>query len=482
MRWTGMEKLELIFVLIFLSAGLTGLLVTFLTREWAIRHKIGEEPHPRKMHKRFMPHMGGFGIYAGFISGIGLCALILPEIFNTLVERFGGILVASLFIVLVGVYDDLKGMDATKKFLGQFLAATIIVGFGYTIRRISLPFTTDIELGILAVPVTYLWLIGVSNAVNLLDGLDGLAAGVSLIASTVFAILAYQNQNWAFLVVSLSLMGGLIGFLRFNYHPASIFMGDTGSLFLGLMLAALGMRGFETAPGRVGLLLPILILAIPIGDTTVAFFRRLNKGKHPFKPDKDHLHHRLIYLGLSHRQAVYLIYLSALSFGITAYLLARHFMVVGGILLGVVLLLAILGLKRLGYLEAQRIKTYYGDHEIIKSQPILAPLSIRRVLHKMLLVATDVFTVNLSLFVTWWIRYASGWFDGGRLMDSSIIFDPVVMVIFTLSWLFLFFMNNLYNLRWDVSRFDHIRRVTKVILFGVLVLFLITFNPSQPFS
>ncbi len=422
---------DIIFLIIFIFATICGLSFTWLTRSLALRFKIGEHPDPRKMHKKFMPHMGGFGIYAGFVGGILLSAVLAPDGFSKIVEQFGGILLASVFIVGVGVYDDFKGLDAVHKFIGQFIASSIIIGLGCKIERISLPFAMDLELGILSVPITYLWLIGVSNAVNLLDGLDGLAGGVSFIAAAVFAVLAWQNGNWAFLIVSVSLMGGILGFLKFNYHPASIFMGDTGSLFLGLILAALGMRGFETAPGRVGLLLPMLILAIPIGDTSVAFFRRLNKGKHPFKPDKDHLHHRLIYLGLSHRQAVYLIYMAALGFGITAYLLARHFLLVGGILLFLVLILSVLGLKRLGYLEAQRTKTYYGDHEIIKSQPGLAPLSISRVMHKLLLLFGDVVTLNLSLILTWWLRYHSGWFGKAAEVPSGLILEPVVLALFT---------------------------------------------------
>jgi len=476
------DNFYLIYFLIFAFSLLVGLLATYGTRSLALKFGIGEMPDPRKVHTKFMPHMGGFGIYFGFLAGIALGMVLLPHSAPMLIKRYGGILLASVLIVAVGVYDDLKGLDASKKFLGQTLAATIIIALGCEIKRISIPFSTDLELGWLSVPITYLWLIGVSNAVNLLDGLDGLAGGVSFIAVSVFALLAWQNGNIPFLIVSLSLMGGLLGFLKFNKHPASIFMGDTGSLFLGLILAALSIRGFETAPGRIALLLPILILAIPIGDTSVAFFRRLNKGKHPFKPDKDHLHHRLIYLGLSHQQAVYLIYIAALAYGITAYFLARHAFEIGGVLLMLVLVFSVLGLKRLGYLEAQRIKTYFGDHAIIKSQPILAPLHIRRVVHRGLLLFFDLLMINLSFVATWWVRYRSGWYWPAQPMNFGDVLNPFLLSILSLGWVLLFAFNNLYNLRWDVSRFDQIRRVSKVILFGILLLFILTFDPNEPIS
>ncbi len=473
---------KIIFVFIFLGALVVGLLVTYVMRALALRWHIGEMPDPRKVHTKFMPTMGGLGIYAGFLSGILLSALLLPDVFKKINQDYAGILLASFLVVALGIWDDLKGLDAGRKFLGQTIVATVIIAYGCVIQRISLPFTTDFNLGILAIPVTYLWLIGVSNAVNLLDGLDGLAAGVSLIASAVFAVLAYQNANWAFLIISLSLMGGLIGFLKFNHHPASIFMGDTGSLFLGMMLAALSIKGFETAPGRVGLLLPILILAIPIGDTSIAFFRRLNKGKHPFKPDKDHLHHRLIYLGLSHKQAVYIIYLAALGFAVTSYLLARHFLLVGGIALFLALLFSVLGLKRLGYLEAQRIRTYYGDHEIFTSKRAVAPINPGRIAHKAILILNDILMINLAFVLTWWLRYHSGWFENTSSLPLNLIMQPIVLLIVTLGWLGLFWLNNLYDLRWDVSRFDHLQKVSKVILFGILILFLLTLDPSKPFS
>jgi UDP-GlcNAc:undecaprenyl-phosphate GlcNAc-1-phosphate transferase len=166
--------------------------------------------------------------------------------------------------------------------------------------------------------------------------------------------------------ICLAVMGGLLGFLRYNYHPASIFMGDTGSLFIGFLLASVALKGLQRSEGTIELVIPIITLAVPIGDTTLAFFRRLNKGQHPFSPDKDHLHHRLLFLGLSHRQAVHIIYLFSLLFGLAAFLISTESRVYGLFLLIFVLLVAVFSLYRLGYLEAQKIKTYLVINQLLK--------------------------------------------------------------------------------------------------------------------
>jgi len=229
--------IEYTFILIFLFSLLTALTVTSVTRKLATRYGIGEMPAARRVHTTFMPHMGGLGIYAGFISGIMLTAVLLPHTFSNLWQAYRGLLLASFIVLLLGIIDDLKGLNATRKFGGQFIAVTILILSGCVIRAVELPLGGELQLGLWAIPVTYLWLIGVSNAVNLLDGLDGLAAGVGMIVTLTLALVAWNGHNWPLLVLLLALLAGLAGFLKFNYHPATIFMGDTGSLFLGLMLA-----------------------------------------------------------------------------------------------------------------------------------------------------------------------------------------------------------------------------------------------------
>ncbi len=473
---------ELKFVLIFFASLLIALRTTSQVRKIAIKHGIGETPNARKIHKTFMPHLGGLGIFAGFAFGVIASGAFFPDLMKEIFRAYWGLIAAAVVILLLGIYDDLKGLDAKRKFLGQFLAVSLIVVSGCVIREVRLPFGGYLQLGFWALPVTYLWLIGVNNAVNLLDGLDGLAAGVSLIVSAVLAVISFQTGNWPLFILILSLIGGILGFLKYNYHPASIFMGDTGSLFLGLMMAALSLKTVETAPGRFGLLLPIIILAIPIGDTSVAVFRRLNKGKHPFKPDKDHLHHRLIYLGLTHKQAVHIIYLISLLYAVAAFLIYKQTGLFGEILLLVVVILSAFGLKRIGYLEARKTTTLYGDKSVIKVKRELAPLSMSRMMHKLILAIMDMVTVNLALIGTWWLRFESGLLHPVHHIKMDQFLMTPVVVLLTLGWLLLFVLNDLYKVRWDVSRFDQIRQNSKVIIFGVFILFVITFNPQDVFT
>jgi len=214
----------------------------------------------------------------------------------------------------------------------------------------------------------------------------------------------------------------------------------------------------------------------------VAVFRRLNKGRHPFKPDKDHLHHRLIYLGLSHRQAVHIIYLASLLYALTAYLLVIHSSFLGSLSLLLALILSAFGLKRIGYLEARKVTTFYGDRSLIKVKRELAPLSWSRIMHKLVLIVTDALMVNLALLATWWVRFESGWFHVQNMITVDRFLLTPLTLLLTLSWLLLFALNNLYLQRWDVSRFDHVRQYSKVILFGILLLFLLTFDPAEMFT
>ncbi len=223
-------------------------------------------------------------------------------------------------------------------------------------------------------------------------------------------------------------------------------------------------------------------MAIPIGDTALAFIRRLNKGQHPFSPDKDHLHHRLLFLGLSHRQAVHIIYLFSFLFGLAAYLIATETGLIGGLVVLLIFVIAVFSLYRLGYLEAQKIKTYVGEQSIIQVKKEMAPLSMRRIWHKLSLVISDVMMLNLALLLTYLIRFHSGLFENIVSLSLDYYFTSGVWLLLTSFFIILFILNGLYSMRWDVSRFDKVIRVSRVILFGSLVLFIITFDPGRIFS
>ncbi|MBN2424183.1 MAG: sugar transferase [Calditrichaceae bacterium] len=474
----------MIFTVIIISI-ITGWAATYIIRFLARRYEVGAYPDERMVHKGFVPIMGGIGIFTGFFIGLLTGVLFLQENAGAFFSEYWGILAGSFLVFLTGIYDDIRGMNAPQKFLMQFIAVSIIIMCGCSIQTIALPFIDiSIDLGILAIPFTYLWIIGISNAVNLLDGLDGLAGGVCLVVSVVFAIYGIEFQNEAILLMSVALAGSLIGFLRFNIHPASIFMGDTGSLFLGFFLASLSIKAFETGIGELNIIIPILALAIPIGDTSIAFFRRLNQGHHPFKPDKDHLHHRLMYLGLTHTQTVYTIHMAAILFGLAAYSVGHQAPLFAILIISITLISVLAGLKRIGYLEAKRIRIIMGDKAPINFQSAPAPISLRRLFHKLLLLLSDIIMINLTLYITWLIRFHFQIVPAEKtlsLEDISLINSPVPLVL-TFTWIVIFVLNDLYKMNWDVSRFDQVLRVTKTILFGIIVLFLITLDLENPFS
>jgi UDP-GlcNAc:undecaprenyl-phosphate GlcNAc-1-phosphate transferase len=246
-------------------------------------------------------------------------------------------------IFALGIADDLKPLPAKLKFLIQIGAAAIAVYLGVRIDFLSNPAGGLILLpAYVGVPLTIFWLVGITNTINLIDGLDGLAGGVSLIAASTTALIAYQTHQPVIALLALALIGSTIGFLRYNWNPAKIFMGDSGSLFLGFTLAAVSVVGVLKLLATAALLVPVLILGVPIFDTTFAIVRRALQRRPIFSPDRGHLHHRLLGMGFSQRRAVLIIYGICLLLGGTALFLT-------GIREGAVVLATAVGLLAWGF-------------------------------------------------------------------------------------------------------------------------------------
>jgi len=297
-----------------LSALLIALAVTPLVRKLAFRIGAVDRPNERKVHAGIMPRMGGLGIYIAFVAA---ALLFAPRS-----AQLTGILLANTLIVITGILDDTRDLSPKIKLLGQVLAALVLMEYGFEVKFLTLP----LEGGIVYLEradtiFTVFWLVGVTNAVNLIDGLDGLAAGTSAIAATTMSVVALMTGQIQAFVLGLILVGAIVGFLKYNFHPASIFMGDTGSMLLGFNLAALAILGMTKSVTVISLLLPVIILGIPILDTLWAIVRRASRGKHIFEADKKHLHHRLLQIGLSHRNTVLVIYGVNLFLGAAAILI-----------------------------------------------------------------------------------------------------------------------------------------------------------------
>jgi len=262
-----------------------------------------------------------------------------------------GLTLASIIIVVLGVYDDLWGCNAGKKLLVQLIAALVLYQFGFFIQEITNPFDNSIYLGFLKLPLTILWVLLIINAINLVDGIDGLASGVVLISGLTLFFIALNHQEYSAAIMSLILVGSIAGFLLYNLPPAKIFLGDTGSMFLGLIIAAISLLENRKSTVTITLLLPIVALGFPILDTIYAFLRRLLKGMSPFQGDTGHLHHNLLDLGLSTWKAVLLIYLFCVYLSISAYiisLLPKQYALLILILLAIPIFIWLATLKYLG--------------------------------------------------------------------------------------------------------------------------------------
>lgn len=300
-----------IILLAFLIMFVT-LLITPLMISISLKINATDKPNHRKIHKQPTPTLGGLAIFISFL--IGILILQPSSTYHT------SILTGAFIIIVLGFFDDLYDLSAKFKFIIQFMVAFLVVFWGgLQVEFINLPFGGQVEFGILSTVITVLWIVGVTNAINLIDGLDGLAAGVSSIALLTIGGMAVIMGNVYVVTLAFILFFSTVGFLRYNFFPAKIFLGDTGALFLGYMISVLALLGFKNVT-IISFIIPIFILAVPISDTLIAMVRRYINKQPISSPDSSHLHHRLVKLGLSHKQTVLFIYLLSAMFSIAAIL------------------------------------------------------------------------------------------------------------------------------------------------------------------
>ena len=287
-------------------------------RMLAIKIKAVDVPKDnRRMHKVPIPRMGGLAIFAGFLVSV--------LFFVPLGTEFRSILIGALILVVLGIIDDIVALKPKTKFAGQIIAALIPALSGVSIHGIVNPFVPGqySTLGIFSIPFTVIWIVGITNAVNFIDGLDGLACGVSAIATVTMFIIAVLFGETYIALMMAALAGACLGFLPYNMNPAKIFMGDTGSMFLGYTLATVSIQGLFKFYAVISFAVPFILLGLPIFDTGFAIVRRLLKGQSPLQADRGHVHHRLIDLGFDQKQSVAILYAFSALMGLTAVILAR---------------------------------------------------------------------------------------------------------------------------------------------------------------
>ena len=305
-----------------LTAFVLGLVLTPLFLR-IVRHiRIFDYPDERKIHRRPVALLGGLAVYLAFFLTVAFFFFWNPALATELTwERFLGLYLGSSIILILGVFDDLFGSGAQLKFIVQGIAGAVLFYFGFRIEFITNPLGGVLEFDTFtSFLLTIFWVAAITNAINLLDGLDGLAAGVAAIAATTMFLVALARADLISAYITLALAGSLLGFLPYNFYPARIFLGDTGSLLIGFILAALGMLSFNKALTALALIIPIAAMGIPVYDTIAAIVRRSRRGANIFKADKEHIHHTLLQAGLSQRQAMLLLCFVSLYFGVLAYL------------------------------------------------------------------------------------------------------------------------------------------------------------------
>lgn len=283
-------------VLIFFTSLLLVIALTPLMRRAAIALGFVDQPASRKVHTSPIPLLGGVAIYIAFIAAL----LFFSSAFY--INQVIGILLGATWVSFLGIWDDWRALRPIAKLGGQILGVALLILTGVQVEFLRNPFLNAL--------ITAAWVLGITNAVNFLDNMDGLSGGIAAIASAWFLILCLQNGQLLVAPFAAALMGASLGFLVYNFNPARIFMGDAGSLFLGFMLAAVGIKlRFPTQPDFVTWMIPVLVLGVPVLDMTLVTISRLRRGVNPWTTaGKDHLSHRLVKMGLSHRRAVLVIY------------------------------------------------------------------------------------------------------------------------------------------------------------------------------
>lgn len=306
------------FVIIFFVSAGAAVLFTPLVKRIALAAGIVDKPGGRKIHRQNIPLLGGVAIAAAFFAGIAVVFCEVPAVMDRFSLKLSGLCVGGATILLLGIIDDIRPLKAKIKLVIQLAAASVLISCGFSVEAVTIPFFGKLILGISGAVFSMLWIVGITNAINLLDGLDGLAAGVSGIASFFIFLSAVEQYDYVVAFLAVAIVGACAGFLPFNFYPARIFMGNSGSMFLGFILSAISIVTFQKSRTIITLLIPVIALGVPIIDTTLAIARRLAKKKHVFQADKEHIHHKLFFREESQSRVVLSLYFLSACFGMIA--------------------------------------------------------------------------------------------------------------------------------------------------------------------
>jgi len=462
------------YLILFITAAASSFLLTPLVRSFAIKLGVMDLPEKRKVHDQPVPRLGGFSIFITFIlvlltfsqfNYFRFLRYFLQEI------EFLWIFIASIIVLGMGAVDDFKKMPPSVKFFFQIIAGLIVALTCYKIEVISSPFGS-IPLGMWSIPATVLWVVAITNAINLLDGLDGLAAGTAFIVCLAMFGISLFNQNIGIALCSIILAGSILGFLKYNFHPASIFLGDSGAYFLGFILSVLPLLGGLKGPTTLVIIVPILALGLPIMDTALSMFRRLLKSLHimevdgdknvvkllfvdgwsMFRADRDHIHHRLIKMGFTQRKAVVFLYLISLFLGGMAFSFIYFKNMNYALFLATIVIASYIGIRKLGYTEIQ----------FLRNGALLPFFDAPGFNFKILRIFVDMGLVMLSYYLAFLLRF-EGEFDPS-VKEYYLKTIPLVLPV----KLGIFYFSSLYKGAWRYIGVSDLIKILKAVVFGCI--------------
>jgi UDP-GlcNAc:undecaprenyl-phosphate GlcNAc-1-phosphate transferase len=447
----------------------------------AVARKLGalDLPGGRKVHDHPIPRLGGFSIFVAFYVILIIVSQIdfffFPSDFLEEIN-FPWLVVASFIMLGIGAVDDFRRVSPSIKFFFQIIAGVIVALACVKIQVITLPFRT-INLGIWSIPVTILWVVAITNAINLLDGLDGLAAGTSLIVCVAMFGISLLNQNIGIALCSAILAGSILGFLKYNFYPASIFLGDSGAYFLGFILSVLPLLGGLKGTATFAILIPLLALGLPIMDTALSMLRRLLRSLHimeidekkneikfffldgfsVFRADRDHIHHRLLQMGLTQRKTVILLYAISLVLGGLAFSSIYFKNINYGLFLTTIGLASYIGVRKLGYSEIQ----------ILRNGALLPLFDAPVVNIRIFRFFVDMAFIALSYYLAFLLRF-EGRFEPS-IKEYYLMTIPLVLTI----KMGIFYLSGLYKGAWRYTSVSDVVKMVKAVALGCFVSALV---------
>jgi UDP-GlcNAc:undecaprenyl-phosphate GlcNAc-1-phosphate transferase len=416
--------LTVIFLALFLLSLLFAFVLTRNVRDFASAHGwVAVPTQERHLHSSPLPRLGGVAIFISFSLSMGVAvalALHNPHMHATFSLRMlVTIMVPATLVFLLGVYDDIHGVGPYFKFTIQSIAGAMLFAGGLRIINIPVIFGHTTFPWFVGLPLTMLWVLAITNAFNLIDGLDGLAAGSALFSTLVAFVVALLNGPSLVTLVTIALAGAILGFLRYNFNPATIFLGDSGSLFIGFLLSALALAGAQKAPTIVAVAIPVVSFGLPILETSLSIVRRLISGRPVFTADREHIHHKLLQHGMTHRQVVILLYGVSAAFAMLSLFLLWPTGSSLGLVLAVLGVGIWIGVQHLGYLEFGELARV-AQRTLDQRQIFINNMSIRRATEE-LKVARDYGQVRRILIAA----FGTNDFDGFEMKVKLLPGEPL---------------------------------------------------------